>query len=69
MRRRMLWLIDLVPEKKALLEQKGMPCRQMDKVMAAFAEIGLSPVTIGKRDPVLHIKNIYSHMESIQNSE
>ena len=62
-------VIERFEKKKALLAQKGMPCRQMDKVMAAFAEIGLSPVTIGKRDPVLHIKNIYSHMESIQNSE
>lgn len=70
MRRRMLRLIDLIPEKKSLLlAQKAMQCRQMDEVMETFAEIGLSPVTIGKRDPILHIKNIYSYMGSIQKPE
>ena len=63
MRRRMLWLIDLIPEKKSLLlAQKAMQCRQMDKVMETFAEIGLSPVTIGKRDPALRIENLYSYI-------
>lgn len=63
MRRRMLRLIDLIPEKKSLLlAQKTMQCRQMDKVMEAFAEIGLSPVTIGKREKETSMKNLYTYM-------
>ena len=50
MRRRMLRLLALIPEKKSLLlAQKAMNCRNVEKVMEAFAKINLSPVTIGKR--------------------
>ena len=50
MRRRMLCLLALIPEKKSLLlAQKAMNCRNVEKVMEAFARINLSPVTIGKR--------------------
>lgn len=63
MRRRMLRLIDLIPEKKSLLlAQKAMQYRQMDKVMETFAEIGLSPVTIGKRHNFEHLKTIYTFL-------
>ena len=62
LRRRMLRLLDLIPEKKSLLQaQKAMQCRRMDEVMDAFAKIGLSPVTISKRDAVQCNKNLYQY--------
>ena len=62
LRRRMLRLLDLIPEKKSLLQaQKTMQCRRMDEVMDAFAKIGLSPVTISKRDAVQCNKNLYQY--------
>lgn len=60
LRRRMLRLLDLIPEKKSLFQaQKAMQCRKMDEIMDAFAKIGLSPVTISKRDTVQCNKNLY----------
>lgn len=61
MRRKMLRLLTLVPEKKSLhLAQKAMNCRDVDKVMETFARIDLSPVTIAKRHAVKHLENLYS---------
>ncbi len=63
MRRRMLRLLALIPEKKSLyLAQKSMNCRNIDKVMKAFAEINVSPVTISKRYDVKHLNNIYGYI-------
>lgn len=40
LRRKMLRLLDLIPEKKSLcLAQKSMNCRNIEKIMEAFAEI------------------------------
>ena len=62
LRRRMLRLLDLIPEKKSLFQaQKAMQCRKMDEVMDAFAKIGLSPVTISKRDTAQYNKNLYQY--------
>jgi len=64
LRRRMLRLIDLIPEKKSLLlAQKAMNYRKPEKILIAFAEIGLSPVTISKRDDTKRLPNIYSYLE------
>lgn len=61
MRRRMLRLLALIPEKKSLhLAQKAMNCREVEKVMDAFTKINLSPVTISKRHDVKCLDNIYS---------
>ena len=61
MRRRMLRLLALIPEKKSLhLAQKTMNCRDVDKVMEAFVRINLSPVTLSKRHEVKHLENLYS---------
>ncbi len=61
MRRRMLRLLTLIPEKKSLhLAQQAMNCREVDAVMKAFTKIHLSPVTISKRHEVKHLENIYS---------
>ena len=39
-RRKMLWLLGLIPDKKSLLlAQKAMSCRRIDKVMKAFFDI------------------------------
>ena len=62
MRRKMLRLLTLIPEKKSLyLAQKAMNCRDVEKVMMAFAKINLSPVTISKRHDVKHLDNLYSY--------
>lgn len=62
MRRRMLRLLVLIPEKKSVhLAQKAMNCRNIEKVMAAFAKINLSPVTISKRQDVKYLENIYAY--------
>lgn len=60
MRRKMLRLLALIPDKKSLhLAQKEMNCRDVEKVMEAFTKIHLSPVTISKRHDVKHLDNIY----------
>lgn len=62
MRRKMLRLLALVPEKKSLhLAQKAMNCRDVEKVMESFTKIHLSPVTIAKRHEIKHLDNIYSY--------
>jgi len=63
MRRRMLRLLALIPEKKSLhLAQKAMNCRDVEKVMEAFAQINLSPVTLSKRHDVKHLENLYCYL-------
>ena len=63
MRRRMIRLVALLPEKKSLmLAQKELCYRQIDDVMAEFAEIEVSPVTISKRHDVKMLENIYKFM-------
>lgn len=60
LRRRMLRLVELIPEKKSLyLAHKAMNCRNIEKVMDAFAKINVSPITISKRQDVKWMKNIY----------
>ena len=62
MRRKMLRLLALIPEKKSLhLAQKAMNCRNIEKVMDAFAKINMSPVTISKRHEIKHLENLYSY--------
>jgi hypothetical protein len=56
-RRQMLRLLDLVPEKKSLhLAQKALNYRKLDHVMDVFAEIEVSPVTISKRHDVRRLE-------------
>lgn len=60
LRRRMLRLLALIPEKKSLyLAQKAMNCRDIEKVMEGFAKINLSPITINKRYGVNYLKCFY----------
>lgn len=62
LRRRMLRLVALIPEKKSLyLAQKAMECRNMEKIMRAFAKINVSPVTISRRQDVRQLRNIYEY--------
>ena len=62
MRRKMLRLLALIPEKKSLhLAQKALNCRDVEKVMMVFTKINLSPVTISKRHGVKHLENLYSY--------
>ncbi len=63
MRRRMLRLLALIPEKKSLhLAQKAMQCRDVEKVMEAFSKINLSPVTISKRHDIKQLASIYNYL-------
>ncbi len=53
MRRKMLRLLSLIPDKKSLhLAQKALNCRDVEKVMESFTKIHLSPVTIAKRHEI-----------------
>ncbi|WP_196601009.1 phage/plasmid replication protein [Pectinatus frisingensis] len=62
-REKMLRLIELVPKKKSLyLAQKEMSDRNIDKVMAMFAKINVSPITISKRHKTKYLKNLYSNL-------
>lgn len=63
LRRRMLRLLELIPEKKSLyLAQKAMNCRNIEKVMDGFTKINVSPVTISKRQDMKHLKCIYDYL-------
>lgn len=63
LRRRMLRLLDLMPEKKSLLlAQKALNCRRIDDVMDMFGAIGLSPITISKRSDVKYLKSLYDFL-------
>lgn len=64
LRRKMMRLVMLIPEKKSLyLAQKTMSCsRDMDKIMDGFAKINLSPVTLSKRQDVKWLENIYVYI-------
>ena len=63
LRRKMLRLVALIPEKKSLyLAQKAMNYRNMEKVMKSFAKINLSPVTISKRQDVKYLENMYEYL-------
>lgn len=63
LRRRMLRLVVLIPEKRSLYSaQKAMECRNIEKIMKAFGEINVSPVTISKRQDVKQLGNIYEYL-------
>ncbi len=63
LRKRMLRLVTLIPEKKSLYQaQKAMNYRNMEKMMKSFAKINLSPVTISKRQDVKYLENLYSYL-------
>ena len=62
LRRQMLRLVELIPEKKSLyLAHKALNCRNMEKVVEAFAKINLSPVTISKRHEMKYLLSLYSY--------
>jgi len=61
--RKMLWLIGLAPEKKSLLlAQKALNYRRIDKVMKAFFDIELAPITISKRHDIKKLDNLYNYL-------
>ncbi len=63
MRRRMLRLLVLIPEKKSVhLARKAMNCRNVEKIMDSFAKINLSPVLISKRQDVKYLENLYAYL-------
>lgn len=62
-KRRMLRLVALIPEKKSIhLAQKEMSYRHPEKLLIEFVNIGLSPVTLGKRQSVKYLKNLYQYL-------
>jgi hypothetical protein len=62
MRRKMLRLITLIPEKKSLLlAQKALNYRHIDDVMYKFYSINLSSVTISKRHDTKFLQNLYDY--------
>jgi len=62
-RRRMLRLVELIPDKKSLLlAQKALSCRRIDEVMAEFSSIEVAPITISKRHDIKELDNLYKYM-------
>jgi hypothetical protein len=62
-RRKMMWLVRLVPEKKSLLlAQKALNYRRIDKVMKAFFDIEVAPITISKRHDIKKLDNLYNYL-------
>jgi len=62
-RRRMLRLVELMPDKKSLLlAQKALNYRRIDEVMDAFSSIEVAPVTISKRHDIKKLDNLYKYM-------
>ena len=59
LRRKMMRLVTLIPEKKSLrLAQKSMSCRRdMTQIMDEFVRINVSPVTLAKRQEVKYLNN------------
>lgn len=63
LRRRMIRLVELIPEKRSLyLAQKAMNYRNTEKIMDSFMGIDVSPVTISKRQDTKYVENIYKYM-------
>lgn len=63
-RRRMLRLLALIPEKKSLhLAQRAMTYRHPDELLVEFAKINLSPINISVRQDTKHLKNIYDYFD------
>ena len=63
MRRRMMRLLVLSPEKKSVhFAQKAMNCRNIEKIMDSFVKINLSPVMISKRQDVKYLENLYVYL-------
>ncbi len=70
LRRKMLRLIGLIPEKKSLLlAQKAMSYREPNKLLIVFADIGVSPITISKRADVKYLPSLYSYMDNTARQE
>jgi len=62
-KRKMIWLVGLVPEKKSLLlAQKALNYRRIDKVMKAFFDIEVAPITISKRHNIKKLDNLYNYL-------
>ena len=62
-RRRMLWLVELIPDKKSLLlAQKALNYRRIDKVMKSFFDIEVAPITISKRHYTKKLDNLYNYL-------
>jgi len=62
-RRKMLQLVELIPEKKSLLlAQKALNYRRIDKVMKAFFDIEVAPITISKRHDIKKLDNLYNYL-------
>ena len=63
LRRKMIRLVELIPEKKSLLlAQKALDYRRIDEVMEMFADIELSPVTISKRSDEKKLDNLIKYI-------
>ena len=62
-RRRMLRLVELLPDKKSLLlAQRALNYRRIDKVMKAFFDIEVAPITISKRHDIKKLDNLYEYL-------
>lgn len=57
---KMISLIQLIPKKKSLyLAIKELNIRDTNEILCWFAKIGVSPITISKREKINYLKNLY----------
>ena len=65
LRNKMIRILELVARKKSSLwsAQKAVNVRNIIDIMDKFAEIGLSPITLGKRYKGKRIESLYNYME------
>jgi len=58
-------LLMLIPKKKSLhLAQQDLAYRDMNRIMTAFAELNVSPVTIPKSMKLKKLASLYSYLEN-----
>ena len=63
MRAKMIKLLELIPVKKSLyLAIKEMNDRKIRHILSAFMSIGVSPVTISKRQNNKHLRSLYKYV-------
>jgi len=65
LRNKMIRILELVARKKSSLwsAQKAVNVRNIIDIMDKFAEIGLSPISLGKRYKGKRIESLYNYME------
>jgi len=63
MKRKMLRFMELITEKKSLfLAEQGVDYRKMGRILGAFDEISVSPITLSKRHKIKFLPSLYEYL-------